>query len=447
MLFSKLPQNDSDAIITKDKVYTYNELQSLIDEIQFLSFDKELILLITNNSLSTIVNYLAGLRQNHAIMLMNADTNNEILKAIIDQYQPKWIVGLKAWEGYTLENTRLVKDTSHGSNIHPKLALLLSTSGTTGSQKFVRLSYDNLLANAQSIIEYLEIDANERAIMNLPLSYSYGMSIVNSHLYAGASILLTDESVIEKPFWEFVRNQKVTSIAGVPFTYQMLQRIGFTKMELPHLKVMTQAGGRLNEKLVKYFGQYALENDKRFYVMYGQTEASPRMSYIPYEKVLEKAGTIGIAIPEGELSIVKDELVYRGANVMMGYAESKADLSKDDEMFGVLYTGDTAIVDEEGYFTITGRIKRFIKLFGLRINLDDVEKKLEAMFGIPLACTGSDDKLIVAIEQEDFVESIGKVIEDFYKLHKTAYKIKVIPQIPHFANGKTDYVSLKESCL
>lgn len=218
------------------------------------------------------------------------------------------------------------------------------------------------------------------------------------------------------------------------------------KMDLPYLKTLTQAGGRLNEKLVRHFGEWALVNDKRFYVMYGQTEAAPRMSYIPYNRVIEKAGTIGISVPGGELSIVEDELVYRGPNVMMGYAECLEDLAKGDEMGGVLYTGDTATIDEDGYFTITGRLKRFIKLFGLRINLDDVEKRLEAKFHTPLACTGSDDKLIVVVEQEEYAEAIKEEIAELYELHKTAYKVKVRP-IPHFANGKTDYVKLKELCV
>jgi len=285
--------------------------------------------------------------------------------------------------------------------------------------------------------------------MNLPLSYSYGMSIVNSHLLAGSSILLTDTSVMEKSFWELVKEHKVTSLAGVPFTYQMLHRIGFMKMDLPYLKVLTQAGGRLSEKLIKAFGEYARQHDKRFYIMYGQTEAAPRISYIPYDKVLDKTGTIGIAIPGGQLSIEGElnELVYRGANVMMGYAESLEDLAKGDEMHGVLHTGDTVTKDEEGFFTITGRIKRFIKLFGLRINLDEVEKKLESVIHIPLACTGSDDKLIVAIEQPDKVEKVRSAIELLFKLHKSAFTVIIMEEIPRLANGKIDYTTLKERCL
>lgn len=438
--------NQSLAVITQEQTYKFHELQ----KVEFNSTQKELILILCKNTIDILTAYISAMNSVHAVMLLAADINKELLQNIVEQYKPKWIVGAKCYEGYSFEHAKVVRnedvDVDVDVDIHPDLALLLSTSGTTGSQKFVRLSYENLRSNAQSIIEYLEIDKNERAIMNLPLSYSYGMSIVNSHLLAGASILLTDESVMEKSFWEFVKEHKATSIAGVPFTYQMLQRIGFTKMDLPHLKTMTQAGGRLNEKLVRYFGEYAKEHEKRFYVMYGQTEAAPRMSYIPYDKVIEKAGTIGIAVPNGELSIIDDELVYKGANVMMGYAESLEDLAKGDELGGILHTGDTAIVDEDGYFTITGRLKRFIKLFGLRINLDDVEKKLEAKFHIPLACTGSDDKLIVAVEQEEFVDMVKSEIEQLYHLHKTAYKVKVLP-IPRFANGKTDYMKLKEQCV
>lgn len=430
------------AVITQEQIYKYNELQAL----EFKSKQKELILILCKNTIDILSAYISAMNSKHAVMLLAADINPELLKSIITNYKPKWIIGSELYEGYTSQQFYLVRDMDVQANIHSDLALLLSTSGTTGSQKFVRLSYENLRTNAESIIEYLNLDENERAIMNLPLSYSYGMSIVNSHLLAGASILLSDESVMEKTFWDFVKEHQATSIPGVPFTYQMLQRIGFVKMELPYLKTLTQAGGRLNEKLVHYFGNYAKEKNKRFYIMYGQTEAAPRMSYIPYNQVLEKAGTIGIPIPNGELAIEDGELVYRGANVMMGYAESLKDLTKGDELKGLLYTGDTAAVDEDGYFTITGRLKRFIKLFGLRINLDDVEKRLEATLHIPLACTGSDDKLIVVIEQEQYVEQVKREVEALYQLHKTAYKVKVL-SIPRFANGKVDYMKLKELCL
>lgn len=449
MRFWEMKETNKVAVRTMNDVYTYQQLHQKINLICFHSTKKEIVLLLCENTIEIVVVYLAALRSKQAVMLMSADTNKELLENIVQQYQPKWIIGKMSFEGYTKNKLFAVREADIEASIHSDLAVLLSTSGTTGSQKFVRLSYDNIQSNAESIVEYLELNTDERTLMNLPMSYSYGMSIINSHLQVGASVLLTDESVMAKSFWAFVEEQKATSIAGVPFTYQMLQRIGFMKMNLPHLKTMTQAGGRLNEKLVRAFGEYAQVNDKRFFVMYGQTEASPRISYIPSERVLEKSGSIGIAIPGGELSIAEetDELIYTGANVMMGYAECLADLAKGDECGNVLCTGDTAEMDEDGYFTITGRMKRFIKLFGLRINLDDVEKKLEEQFQVSLACTGNDDKLAIVVESDEQVEAMKASIEELYKLHKSAFKVVVVEAIPRFTNGKTDYRVLKEAVL
>lgn len=430
------------AVITAERTYSYKELLCA----PFDNQQKQLILILCDGTFESLSAYVTSMNSQHAVMLLASDINEELLSSIITQYKPEWIVGLQEWVGYSKEGQRLIRIEKINAVIHEDLALLLSTSGTTGSQKFVRLSYANLRANAQSIQQYLDIDAQERAILNLPLSYSYGMSIVNSHLLAGATLVLTNDSVLQKSFWSFIKEVKATSLAGVPFTYQMLQRVGFIKMDLPDLRVLTQAGGRLNEKLVRYFANYANEMNKRFYVMYGQTEAAPRMSYIPSNRVLDKAGSIGIAVPDGKLEIIDDELVYTGENVMLGYAETLEDLAKGDELQGVLHTGDTATVDDEGYFTITGRLKRFIKLFGLRINLDDVEKKLEQRFQTPLACTGTDDKLIIVIEQEQFSNDIKQAIEELYHLHKSAFKVKVL-DIPHFSNGKTNYMKLKEMCI
>lgn len=437
------------AVITSESAYTYTQLLELASQFTFNSEKKQLILLLCDNTILTITAYISALQQGHAVMLMSSNTNTELLISIINKYHPKWIIGYNQFDGYMANQKILERKLDIETVIHPDLAVLLSTSGTTGSQKFVRLSYTNLQSNAESIVEYLQITDEERGILNLPLSYSYGMSILNSHLQVQATILLTEQSVMEKSFWSFVHEHRATSLAGVPFTYQMLSRIGFFKMDLPFLKTLTQAGGRLNEKLVKNFAEYAHEHNKRFYVMYGQTEAAPRISYIPPKSVLDKTGSIGIAIPGGELTVDSEtsELIYKGPNVMMGYATCLKDLENGNELQGVLHTGDTAEVDKDGYFTITGRMKRFIKLFGLRINLDDVERKLESAFNLPIACTGNDDKLIVAIEEEQLIDVIKREIEEVYKLHKTSYKVVVLSEIPRFLNGKIDYGKLKEQCL
>lgn len=449
MFFERINPTNETIMITKGKQYTCKELLDVMEQYSFVSEKKELLLLLCDNSVQTVAAYLTALCSGHSVMLMSMSTNKDLLDSLVRAYKPKWIVSELSFDGYRMQDNRYERISDVSITIHPDLAVLLSTSGTTGSQKFVRLSYNNLQSNAEAIVDYLKIGADERAVLNLPLSYSYGLSILNSHLQVGAAILLTEESVVSKTFWSFLEEQRATSLSGVPFTYQMLNRIGFLKMELPYLKTLTQAGGRLDSRLVQLFGQYALDNNKRFFVMYGQTEAAPRISYIPPEKVLEKSGSIGIAVPGGQLSLAPEtnELIYKGPNVMMGYAESLADLAKGDECHGVLYTGDTAEVDRDGYYTITGRMKRFVKLFGLRINLDDVERKVELATRKSVACIGNDDKLVVVIETEADVEVVKEVLEMTYKLHKSSYKIVAIEAIPTMVNGKVDYKALKDELM
>lgn len=166
--------------------------------------------------------------------------------------------------------------------------MLLTTSGSTGSPKLVRLSKENILENAKSIAQYLDIDQNERAITSLPMHYSYGLSVINSHLISGATILLTEDSYIQRDFWVFAREQRVTSFSGVPFTYEILKKMKFWNRNLPTLRTLTQAGGKLSNELIEYFAKNAKLRDVNFYVMYGQTEATARMSYLPCQYTIEK---------------------------------------------------------------------------------------------------------------------------------------------------------------
>lgn len=450
MLFSISPENEErTAVIENNSVrHTYKELK---DDIEHFSgkighSSKQLILVLANNNYGSLLSYLAVLHNKDAVMLINADLEKQLLNNIIDSYQPSYIIGdIQHEEYFSVEEGLLKRKVHPNYEVHPDLALLLSTSGTTGSIKFVRLSYKNLSANARSIAEYLQITSEDRGLANLPMHYSYGLSIINSHLHAGATILLTDESVLQKSFWEFVEGERATSMGGVPYTYQMLQRIGFHKMELPHLRYMSQAGGRLNEKLVRFFAQYAKEREKDFFVMYGQTEATARISYLPPNKVLEKPGSIGKAIPDGELMLdpKTNELIYEGPNVMLGYAENYGDLAKGDELQGVLHTGDVAEVDEEGFFYIRGRMKRFIKLFGLRLSLDEIEKQIESTLHTNAVCVGTDDKMIVVTPDEEQTDKIRAFIEHLYKLHRSAFRVKVVDEIPRLSNGKINYEVLK----
>jgi acyl-CoA synthetase (AMP-forming)/AMP-acid ligase II len=328
--------------------------------------------------------------------------------------------------------------------IHPDLAVLLSTSGSTGSPKAVRLSYANLQANARSIAEYLELKPGDRAITTLPFSYSYGLSVINSHLLAGASVVLTDAGLTSREFWTQFQTHTVTSFAGVPFTYQMLQRLNPEKLPLDSLDTLTQAGGKLTPALTEYFCGLAKRRGWRFFVMYGQTEATARISYVPPRALARKIGSIGIPIPGGSMSIAADgELVFAGPNVMMGYADSKDDLAKGDELHGILHTGDLASQDADGYFFLKGRLKRFVKVHGNRVALDALESALEDAIHAPVAVTGNDEKIAIHTLMHVSEDAVRQTIRDLFGFHGSTYTITLMAELPMTASGKKDYGRLQ----
>jgi len=374
---------------------------------------------LCRNSTESIVEYLACLEAGAPVVLLDATKDPE-----------------------TIENLRKIYKPGE-TKCHPDLALCLTTSGSTGSPKLVRLTIRNILANAESIAEYLQIDENERPITMLPMYYSYGLSIINSHLLKGATILLTDKTYAQREFWNFLKENEASSMSGVPYTWELLRRLRFMRMDLPSVKTMTQAGGKLNAEIAKEYIQWAKSQGKRFIVMYGQTEATARMSYLPWEKAEEKYASIGVAIPGGEFSLAEDgELIYKGENVSLGYAECAVDLMKGDENHGVLHTGDMARVDEEGFYYITGRKKRFVKVWGNRCNLDQVEQLVKPIT-TTCACAGVDDHITVFVTKDGLEKDIKDMLAAKTGLNPIAFAVKVIESIPVSPSGKIDYPALQ----
>lgn len=392
-----------------------------------------------------------------ATLLLDAEKDKELIGNLLKIYKPNYVWApeggdlgkiLISYGGYVLYG---YSETE--ISIHSDLALLLTTSGSTGSPKLVRLTQKNLVSNAESIAEYLHITSRERPVTTLPMYYSFGMSVINSHFIMGATLLLTQKAVLEKEFWDFVKNERATSIAGVPYTYEMLKRLRFFRMELPDLKTMIQAGGKLNAAIAKEYIEFANATGKEFIVMYGQTEAAPRMSYLPFEHALDKYSSIGIAIPGGKFSLrdannqeitipdIDGELIYEGQNVCMGYAECIEDLAKGDENFGVLYTGDVARRDAEGYYYITGRMKRFVKVWGNRVNLDALEQLIKPITP-DCACVGVDDEISIFVTDERLTNKIKTSLVEKTGLNIRAFIVKVIAEIPKKGTGKIDYSRL-----
>ena len=247
---------------------------------------------------------------------------------------------------------------------------------------------------------------------------------------------------MQKEFWDFFKLYKATSFGGIPFTYEILKKLRFFSMELSSLKTMTQAGGKLSIELTKEFSEFAKDRFIKFVVMYGQTEATARMSYLDSDYSLTKCGSIGKAIPGGNFRLGEDkELIYEGDNVTLGYAICGEDLIKEDENIKVLFTGDIAEIDNEGFYYIIGRKKRFIKIFGSRINLDEIEQLIKTIV-IECACTGIDDKLSVYLTSNTKEEDVRNLLTKKLSLHNSSFEIKIIDSIPKNESGKILYTKL-----
>ena len=370
--------NDTTCAITHDGTsYLYKDLIEKADSFKSALKNNSLVALLCRNDYESLVAYVGTLRSQSVSLIINATLEEDVISSLLSTYKPDYIWSLKNDENgvFSIGNYSLKKrPVESEANIHPELKVLLSTSGSLGSPKLVRLSSRNIHSNAHSIATYLRLSSKERPITTLSMSYSYGLSIVNSHLLSGATLLLTDESLVTSGFWNFLKMQMATSFAGVPFIYEMLDRLRFERMDLPSLTTMTQAGGKLPVDLAEKFARTAQKKSIAFYIMYGQTEATARISYLPPEHTVQKYKSIGKVIPGGSLKLIDDEggtiqipnitgeLVYQGKNVMMGYATERHELSLGDEMNGILHTGDLATFDEDGFFYIQGRKKRFIKL-------------------------------------------------------------------------------------
>ena len=404
--------------------------------------------LFISNTIASLVAYLACLRVGHVPLLLPAGMAPELVTGLRERYLPDWSMGAHLeGAGVPSSGLRIVIHPVVGAPpLAENLGLLLSTSGSTGSPKLVRLSYANLQANAASIAAYLNIRPQDRALTVLPPYYSYGLSVINSHLQAGACLVLRDVSVLAPAFAQSIREHQVTSLSGVPFTYQMLWRSGFPKQDFPSLHTLTQAGGRLADKLLISFGELARERNWRFFVMYGQTEATARISYVPPQYMLEKIGAIGIAIPGGQLSLAPEnsELIYHGPNVMLGYAAGRDDLRLGDEQHGLLRTGDIAHQDADGYFYITGRLKRFVKLAGHRIGLDELEQHLQHRLALPVMAAGQDERLVVWIESGDetLLDAARQWLASQFGIHHSLCRFRLVESLPVLPSGKKNYQAL-----
>ena len=415
---------------------------------------RELAFLYLDNSLASVSALMTFLKSKHVIALLSSKLDSSFKLNLEKKYQPALIIDSDRSHinGYTSErlgnstNLYITTKALGCSNLHPELKILLSTSGSTGTPKFVKLSEKNLIENAHSIIDYLPITPADVCPLTLPVYYSYGLSILTTNCIAGGTIICGDMDCLQSSFWRSFKEFGFTSLSGVPYFYETLSKLKFTNQHVPSLRYLTQAGGKMNNALLMAYGEYAKQKNIAFFTMYGQTEATARMSYLPPNLLLTKMGSIGRPIINGSFQIAPstNELCYSGPNVFGGYAENKDDLHSYIKP-KILSTGDIAKVDAQGFYYITGRIKRIIKLVGLRYNLDEIEQSLKnEYYQIPFTCTNmKDEKLrVFTTSTKVTLEQLQKFILSKFKINIRMVKLSIINEFPLTPNGKIDYNKL-----
>ncbi|MDG5804599.1 non-ribosomal peptide synthetase [Streptomyces ossamyceticus] len=460
---------DRVALHTPTGTVTYRALaERVATTAERLGRVRRLVLVAGANRADALVTYLAALSAGHPVLLVPGD-GDEAIASLTAAYSPDVVARTGPDGTWTLDEHH--PGTAH--TLHPDLALLLSTSGSTGSPKLVRLSHENVRANAESIATYLGITDTDRAATTLPMHYCYGLSVIHSHLLRGAGLLLTERSVTEDAFWAEFRAAGATSLAGVPYTFDLLDRIGFDRMELPHLRRITQAGGRLAPERVVRYAELGRRRGWDLFVMYGQTEATARMAYLPPHLAATRPEAVGIPIPggsfhlrpfddhehalapgrasdhdpaggEGDRRPLVGELVYSGPNVMLGYAESPADLSLGRTVVE-LHTGDLARQAPDGLYEIVGRRSRFAKILGLRIDPQRVEAALER-HGVKAFCAGDGDELAITAAGTAADEPrLRRLAAAACGLPPRAVRLRALPEadLPRLPTGKPDYTAVR----
>ena len=426
--------------------------------------ERPLTMFLCRNSIGALSGYAALMNGGVPMLPVSAELPSAARRELMKRYRPSLLLLPEELRGEypSMREVAVIRDyvllkTNYleGYPVHPALGLLITTSGSTGSAKFVRQSWENLRFNAETLAGILQISAADKTITALPLQYTYGLSVLHANLLRGAAMVVTGFSVMDPEFWDLFEAEEVTSFHAVPNTYDMLYRIALYEEDFPSLRTMSQAGGKLSLELQAYYARYAAERGKRFVIMYGQSEATAAISFLPPEDALRKPGSVGRVVPGGSVRLtdgqgrtvegvhVRGELVYQGPNVAMGYAAGGEDLCRGDEWNGVLRTGDIAELDEDGYLTITGRLKRYIKLAGHRTSLDEVDTLVMDELNILSASVGKDDHLTVFVTNEADAAPVRDLLSKKLSAARAGLRVLTIPAFPQNEGGKILYAELQ----
>ncbi|MBQ8484718.1 MAG: AMP-binding protein [Bacteroidaceae bacterium] len=450
------------AIDSQSNQLTYGELRHFAEETEKLMLKRSLFFMLVENNAGGIAWTMANIIAGNVPLILNAHLDQGLYDSLYEIYQPPYVcvpIGMVdrfpyetvcTYYGYTL-----LKTGNKPYPMHKDLSHLLPTSGSTGSPKLVRHKYTNIEAAGLNISSFFELTEKDRPLMVLPLYYTMGLSMVFSHFYVGATVLITNLNMTDRNFWKFMKEEHATSFTGVPYSFEILNLMRFFRMDLPDLTLLTQGGGRMPRELNLKFAEFCKEHGKKWIATYGQSECTARMAWLPAKWAIEKVGSIGRAVPNGELSLIDNdgnpiitpntegEMCYRGKNVTMGYARMKEDLLLGDERHGFIRTGDLAYFDEDGCYYIVGRMGRFLKLYGMRVGLDECERIIKGKYpDIECACVGTDNKMLVYLIDESYKVQVKNELVSRLKLVASSFEVRIINEIPKNEAGKILYSKL-----
>ena len=464
-MFLNLDQHPSASVAVRDDGgagLTFGELVAAIEAFRALGLPRCVVFSLCESCAGSLTGFLGLENAGLVPLLLSAGLNGELLARLRETYRPAYLWAPSRMEAalggepvYRTLGYTLLKTGEAPYPRHEELSMLLTTSGSTGSPKLVRHKYGNLEANAANVARIFGWTPAERGICDLPMNYTMGLNVILSHLYAGARVLMVKANLMDPAFWSYIKEEGGTSFCGVPFSYEIMRRIGFDKMDLPALKTLAEGGGRLTDKLFRWLAEDCEKKGRRFCATFGTSETSARMAFLDPALATVKTGSIGRAIPPGELFLADEtagedgwadgELCFRGANVTMGYAESAADLLKGDEFRGEYRTGDLARRDPDGCYYVVGRKKRFLKLFGLRVSLDETERILRTEFGKEFVCVGDDRRMTIFTTDETLLDRLVPFISEKTGLHNSAFRAQFIGEIPRNDYGKVRFSVLEEA--
>ena len=464
-MFLNIDKHDQNKVAIKDDsghVLTYADICKTIENMAELNLPRCVVFCLCESCSGSLVGYLAFENNKQVPLLISANMDNELRTNLEKIYNPSyyWVPARFADEIggeiiFSAYDYVLKKTGKDPYPLNEKLSMLLTTSGSTGSPKLVRHKYGNLEANAENVSKAFSWTSEEIGICDLPMNYTMGLNVINTYLFVGATVLMVKANLMDPYFWKFIKENEGTSFCGVPFSYEIMRRIGFEKMDLPKLHTLAEGGGKLTDKMFKWLADLCDKTGRRFCATFGTSETSARVAFLDPSLAKVKTGSIGKAIPDGELFLLDEveednggfcgELGYRGPNVTMGYATCKDDLVKNDEFCGEYHTGDLARRDSDGYYYIIGRKGRFLKLFGLRVSLDETERILKSQFtNSDFVCTGDDKKMQIFCTDVTLKDKIIPYVSSKTNLHNSAFGVIVIDKIPRNEYGKVKFSQLSE---